>query len=326
MPESASLFKHCTRIYGSPDDSIAPSQRTLTVPSTRSVAVVDRYADMSAAACSLLRARFAFGGQAPIAPQMVLINEYRMGDFCNAVASQASRYFAQQLEMNGDRSHGAATEARLARTSSKELDDAGAETIISGSKGSVVRVKDRKSSVLKKQVNEPLLVLHWVSSMDDAIDFINNATEEPLAALLVYGSPEVGKYASQFINSHLCCINDVPIELLVAPLTPIGFATQPGKTYRKEMFSVPKPQLIQFGERNSKLAAMLDNNDEKAAVKLRKQAQSIDAKVRQPAGHAIGFFEQGLMLGASVALTTIVSTAVVMFKYGVPAVRRGIGH
>ena len=261
-----------------------------------------------------------------MAPQMVLINEYRMKDFCNAIASQASRFFAQQLEMNGDPGHGAAIEAKVARTLSRELDQAGAETIISGSKGSVVRVKDRKSSVLKKQVNEPLLVLHSVSSMDDAIDFINSATEEPLAALLVYGSPDVGKYASQFINSHLCCVNDVPVELLVAPLTPIGFATQPGKPYRKEMFSVPKPQLIQFGERNSKLAAMLDNNDEQEAVKLRKQAQSTDTEVKQPAGHAIGFFEQGLMLGASVALTTVVSSAVVLFRYGIPAVRRIIGH
>ena len=59
---------------------------------------------------------------------------------------------------------------------------------------------------------------------------------------------------------------------------------------------------------------MLDKNDEKEAVKLRKQAQSVDTEVKQPAGHAIGFFEQGLMLGASVALTTIVSSAVVVVQ------------
>ena len=326
MPKSASSSKHCIRLYSSPDGSIAPSQRVLAVPTTRSVAVVDRYADMSAAATSLLRARFAFGGQAPIAPQMVLVNEYRMKDLCTAIAGQASRYFAQQLEMTEDPGHSGATEARATRTSSRELDQAGAETIISGSKGNVVIVNDRKSSVLKKHINEPLLVLHSVTSMDDAIDFINTKTEEPLAALLVFGSPEVGKYASQFIDSHLCCVNDVPVELLVAPLTPVGFATQLGKPYRTKMFSIPKPQLIQFGKRSAKLAAMLDNNDGKEAVKLRKQAQGTDTKVKHPAGHAVGFFEQGLMLGVSVALTTIVSSAVVLFKYGIPAIRRGIGH
>ena len=279
---------------------------------------------MQQAASSILRARFAFGGQAPVAPDLVLVNEYLVKEFCNAIAEKTSKYFAQQLEMNGSSEHSAAAKARAARTSSNELDKAGAETILSGSRGTVVRVNDRRSSILTKDINEPLLIIHPITSMDDAIDFINSTTDEPLAALHTFGSPEVGKYASQFINAHLCCINEIPVELLVAPLTPIGFATQVSGPYRKEMFSMAKPEYIQFDARSAKLAALIDKNDHDEAVKLRKQAQNKDTKVKQPAGHAVGYFEQGLMVGAGVALTTIISSSVILFKYGIPAVRRRI--
>ena len=279
---------------------------------------------MQHAASSILRARFAFGGQAPIAPDLVLVNEYRVKELFNAIAEKSGRYFAQQLEMNGSVDHALAAKVRAARTSSLELDKAGAETILSGSRGTVVRVNDRNSSILRKHVTEPLLVIHPVTSIDDAIDFINSTTDDPLAALHTFGSPEVGKYASHFINSQLCCVNDIPVELLAAPLTPIGFATQISGPYRKEMFSMAKPEYIEFGARNAKLAAVLDKNDRDEAAKLRKQAQKIDTKVKQPAGHGVGYFEQGLLVGASVALTMIISSSVLLFRYGIPAVRRGL--
>ena len=206
--------------------------------------------------------------------------------------------------------------------SSLGLDKPGAETILSGSRGTIIRVNDRNSSILRKHVTEPLLVIHPVASIDDAIDFINSTTDDPLAALHTFGSPEVGKYASQFIKAQTCCINDIPVELLAAPLTPIGFATQISGPYRKEMFSMAKPEYIEFGARSAKLAAVLDKNDHDEAVKVRKQAQKIDTKVKQPAGCALGYFEQGLLVGASMALTTIISSSVILFRYGIPAVRR----
>ena len=63
---------------------------------------------MQHAASSILRARFAFGGQAPIAPDLVLVNEYRLKELLNAIAGQSGRYFAQQLEMNGSSDHATA--------------------------------------------------------------------------------------------------------------------------------------------------------------------------------------------------------------------------
>ena len=281
---------------------------------------------MEQAASSILRARFSFGGQSPIAPDLVLVHEYRVKEFCNAIADKTSRYFAQHLEMSGSSEHSAAAKARVARSSSLELDKAGAETLLSGSRGTVVRVNNRKSLILTKTINEPLLIIHPITSIDDAIDFVNSTTEEPLAALHTFGSPEVGKYASQFIHAHLCCVNDIPVELLVAPLTPIGFATQLSGPYRKEMFSNAKPEFIQFGEKSARLATILDKNDHMEAMKMRKQAQNLDMKVKQPAGKAVGYFEQGLLVGGSVALMTIVSSLVVVGRYGVPAITRRLGR
>ncbi len=316
----------CIRLFGSPGPTIVPSHRTLLVPTTRSVAYVDRYADMQQAANSILRARFAFGGQAPIAPDLVLVNEYRIREFCNAIAAKTGKYFAQQLEMNDCSENSTTAKARTTRTSSLELDEAGAETILSGSKETVVRVNNRNSSILTKPVYEPLLIIHPITSMDDAIDFINSTTEEPLAAVHTFGSPEVGKYVSQFIHAHLCCENDIPVELLMAPLTPLGFATQLHGPYRKEMFSTAKPEFIHFGAKSAKLSIILDNNDHEEAVKVRKLAQTTDTKVKQPAGRAVGYFEQGLMVGASVALTMIVSSSVILLKYGMPAITKRLGR
>jgi Aldehyde dehydrogenase family len=321
--DAAKLSDRCIRLAGSPNAEATPFGGILTVPATRSIAIVDRYADMQQAASAILRARFSFGGQSPIAPQLVLVNEFRVKEFCNAIAGKTSQYFASQLEMNGGFDHSSAAKARATRTSAHELDQAGAETVISGSRGSVVRVNERKSSLLKKHINEPLLVIHPVTSLDDAIDFANDlSNDKPLAALHVFGSPDVGKYTSQFIHAHVSCINNIPVELLVAPLTPIGFPTQLSTPYRKEMFSIPSPKYIQFDEKSTRIAAVIDSNDVSEAAKLRKQAQMSNTKVKQPPGYALGHFEQGFFVGLSVLFSSIAVGSIVLWKYGVPAVMK----
>jgi acyl-CoA reductase-like NAD-dependent aldehyde dehydrogenase len=68
---------------------------------SRVVAVVDRTADFSQAAKHLIRARFSFKGESPYAPDVVLVNEFCMKDFCNAALQEASRWLSSQVEMNG---------------------------------------------------------------------------------------------------------------------------------------------------------------------------------------------------------------------------------
>lgn len=284
---------------------------------------MDRYADMQKTAKAIIRARFAFEGKSPVAPHLVLVNEFRIKEFCSAIAENTSKYFASQIEGNGTLDSSLAAKSRAIRASANELDKAGAETILSGSRGVVVRINDRSSSLLKKHANEPILIIHPVSSLDDAIDFANKTSnDEPFAALHTFGSPDVAKYVSQFVHSHMTCVNEIPVELVIAPLTPIGFSTQLGKPYRKEMFSMAKPQYVQFGKREEQLTALIESNNELEAVKLRKEAQATKVQINQPPGHAIGHFEQGLLVGASIALVTVVSVVTIVLKQGIPLVRR----
>ena len=321
--DQSKLSRKTVRLQGSPNADTSPSLEALTVPSTRSIAIVDRYADFQKTAKAIIRARFAFEGKSPIAPHLVLVNEFRVKEFCNAIAENTSRYFASQIEGNSASDSSLAARSRAIRASANELDKAGAETILSGSRGVVVRINDRASPLLRKHVNEPLLIIHAVRSLDDAMDLANSTSgDEPLAALHFFGSPDVGKYVSQFVHSHLTCINDIPVELVVAPLTPMGFATQLGKPYRKEMFTTAKPQYIEFGKREQQLSTLIESNNETEAIKLRNQAQAIKVQMKQPAGHLLGHFEQGLLVGASLALVTIVTGVTLLVKQGIPLVRR----
>jgi acyl-CoA reductase-like NAD-dependent aldehyde dehydrogenase len=67
--------------------------------------------------------------------------------------------------------------------------------------------------LLKTKISEPVLLVHAVKSLDDAIDFINNNGNELLAAYH-FGDKAQCKYLSQFVASQVSYINHVPAELL----------------------------------------------------------------------------------------------------------------
>lgn len=319
------LPKTTIRLFGASDSEIPLTRTDLMPPSTRSIAIVDRGANMEDAVSALLRARFSFGGQSPLAPDLVLVNEFRVKEFCQSMAESTTKYFAVHLE-NGTVASTSTEKARASRVSSRELDQAGAEIVISGSRGSVARIMDRSSKLLRNRIQEPLLLIHPVRSVDDAIDFVNSEGEELLSAIFAFGTPDVVKYISQSVDAHLCCANGIPVEVLVGPVTPIGYPTNLRSPYSKDMFSVPKPEFIQYEKKSSRLSRLLDENDVKEANALRQEAELLDTKVKQPSGSAIGFFEQGILLGFGLILTTIVASNVVLWRYGVPAVIRRIRH
>ncbi|KAJ9604711.1 hypothetical protein H2200_010825 [Cladophialophora chaetospira] len=322
--DSKDLPKSIIRVFGNAEPDFQPTRTDLVPSSTRSIAIVDRTANTQEAAAAILRARFSFGGQSPLAPDLVLVNEFKIKEFCKSIAELTSQYFAVQVEMNGSAAQASSEKARTARVSSHELDQAGAEVLISGSRGSVARIEDRKSKLLRKRIQEPVLLIHPVRSLDDAIDFANGDGEDLLSALFAFGSPDVVKYISQFVDARVCCANNIPIELLASPSTPLGFAASLQGPYTKEMFSVPKPEFILYDKKSSRLQKVLVENDVKEANNIRREAEVLDTKVNQPAGRLVGFFEQGILLGLGIALTTIVTGNVVFWKYGFPAIKRRI--
>lgn len=83
------------------DQTTNGSSRTLTselLSSTqaRCVAIVDRSADIEAAARAIATARFSFGGSSPYAPDLVLVNEFVKKDFFEACSRYATLSFAEE--------------------------------------------------------------------------------------------------------------------------------------------------------------------------------------------------------------------------------------
>lgn len=68
----------------------------LSASTGRAVAVVDRTADIEAAARAITKARFSFGGTSPYAPDLVLVNEFVKQDFFEACSKYATLAFARE--------------------------------------------------------------------------------------------------------------------------------------------------------------------------------------------------------------------------------------
>lgn len=112
----------------------------LVSPATsRTVAIVDRTAKIAEAAQALVAARFALGGRSTYAPDVVLVNEFVMKPFVEAVIQQASRYLAGE--------NGEARQMPSSPRRSNVLDsvqkDRSARVLVSGSNWGVVEVQDR---------------------------------------------------------------------------------------------------------------------------------------------------------------------------------------
>lgn len=118
-----------------------PVLRSLISPSTaRTVAVVDRTANVVNAAGLLVSARFAFSGRSHYAPDVVLVNEYVVQPFLAAVVRYSSRYLAE----NGTPKV-AEKERHDPKDSLLKSIDNGPETrvVLSGTSGGLVELKDR---------------------------------------------------------------------------------------------------------------------------------------------------------------------------------------
>jgi acyl-CoA reductase-like NAD-dependent aldehyde dehydrogenase len=76
--------------------AISLTNQLLSSAGTRVITVVDRTADLEAAAKAITHARFSFGGTSPYAPDLVLVNEYVKQDFFEACSKNATLAFAKE--------------------------------------------------------------------------------------------------------------------------------------------------------------------------------------------------------------------------------------
>lgn len=137
----------------------------LSPATARTVAVVDRTGKIAEAAQALVAARFALGGRSPYAPDVVLVNEFVMKPFVESIIQHASKYLAGE---NGEARQGSGS--RRSGLLDSITKDRNARVLVSGSNWGIVEVQDRTSPLLQKKIDEKVLLVHPVTSLDDAID------------------------------------------------------------------------------------------------------------------------------------------------------------
>jgi hypothetical protein len=107
----------------------------------RVVAIVERDADLKAAAKSLVAARFALRGKSPYAPDVVLVNEWAREEFLGAVLQEVVVQSARTAKReNGFKSHGKGDAGGFAERARAEVR---VNVLSTGASGAVVYFEDR---------------------------------------------------------------------------------------------------------------------------------------------------------------------------------------
>jgi hypothetical protein len=269
----------------------APRTNHLASPShSRAFAVVDRTSDINIAARELVAARFAFGGSSPYAPDIVLVNEFVKQDFLQAVVDE-SRKLSSAARIYGD-AKGKPSSASRVSSSLETLKkaDSSLQTIIQESNAVVLELPTRRAELLQVKTEAPILAVHAIKSLDDAIDFISTGDSAPALAAYHFGNPQVGKYLAQFVDARVSFVNHIPRELLVGPAHPASHTVEPSTRYTVDMFTLPRPAFIQPTTTSTELAGIMAAANASTAQKFLEQALSpLKAMKRKPGG-GVGMF------------------------------------
>jgi hypothetical protein len=300
---------------GQSSQSAISSSRRICSPTARVAAVVDRSGDLKAAAKDLVQARFAFGGLSPYAPDVVLVNEFVVKEFGEAVAEAGLRFLSQAINgTTGPVKLDTDIDADLSSALEKQ-----GTTLVTGDKGKVVLLRSRDTKLLSQKVNSPILIILPISSMDDGIDLLNSG-DSTLLANYVYAAPAAGKYITQFVKSAASFVNHIAAELLIGGPAPSGFAPSAHPRYSIDMFSTPSPALVSSSARSQAVASLVSLGESTHQKNLEAALDASLNPIKEPFGPKIGFFEQGFLFNASVILSGVIVGTYCSIKYGYPAV------
>jgi hypothetical protein len=75
---------------------VSKTNELLSSTASRTLAIVDRTADVDAAAKAIVTARFAFQGTSPYAPDLVVVNEWVKQEFFQACTKYVSQAFSSR--------------------------------------------------------------------------------------------------------------------------------------------------------------------------------------------------------------------------------------
>ncbi|KAI7158523.1 ALDH-like protein [Hortaea werneckii] len=274
------------------------------------VAIVDRTADITLAAQELVAATFAFGGRSPYAPDYILVNEFVKRAFLRVVVAECAKFNSLQA-VNPPAEKSSKAQAMNDYVSNLRQADPQSRIVLLEQRMAVIDLYDRAKAPLTTKNEYPLMIVHGVRSLDDAIDLIGSSSTSntPAANLAAYhfGNPATGKYLSQFIDAEVSFVNHVPRELFVGPAFPTGHPIDLQMRYPRELFTVHRPNFIDSSGSEKKIREVLVSSNRAASAELVEVATApLNVMKRHPGG-GVGFFEQGFLMNAGLILTTTVS-------------------
>jgi aldehyde dehydrogenase (NAD+) len=282
-----------------------PTYSQLVSPKSKVVAIVDRTANLATAAEHLITARFAFGGTSPYAPDVVLVNEFVKTEFLELALKYAIPFLASSEGVN--RKGYSQTPTTSAQKSTKvaemlkkveESKTCTLNVITQGSNGTIVELGN--VAALPPKVCQPLFAVAAITSLEHAISLVDEDVQDQNGLLAAYhfGTPSAGKYLSQFVRADISLVNHVRYRLLIGPAAPLSHAVDLDNRYLTEQFTRPVPAYVTVVETQAALSNTLTGKESRgAAVELlAKATQEIKGKKRAES-IAIGFFEQGILVG-----------------------------
>ncbi|CAL3967004.1 unnamed protein product [Diplocarpon coronariae] len=274
--------------------------------SARAIAIVDRTADIELAARSIINARFSFQGASAYSPDLVVVNEFVKDDFVAACTWHASRYFAS----GASPSHPREAEDSVTKHLLKAAEDKGEISVFGSSGFMLASVVDRSSPVTRMKVSGCHLPIMGCTSLVDAL--MSQRPESTLLAAYIFSDAPTAKFLAQYLEACITFVNQIPVHFLVGPAAPLSpLPTRPGHKYSPEMFSSERPQYISRPSSDFLAIQKLFDGEKKPGsearllTEIRKAAVKPLPKTGQPLGYAVGFFEQGILLGGGLFLSVV---------------------
>ncbi|KAF2688096.1 hypothetical protein K458DRAFT_440814 [Lentithecium fluviatile CBS 122367] len=299
-PSPASLSQ-CLQVLQETENK-DPTYSQLVSPKRKVIAIVDRTADLAAAAECLVTARFAFGGTSPYAPDVVLVNEFVKKDLTEHVLKHAIRFLASSgaASNRAPKSPASSTTSKSTPvadtlkclTDSKEWK---LSVITRGDAGAIVELAN--TSTLLPKLAQPIFCLAAITSLEHAISLIEEESDRLLTGYY-FGTPSSGKYLSQFINADASFVNHIPFRLLLGPAAPTFHLIDVDHRYTMQHFTRPSPSLIAHPLSQAGMSKILANKDaRKATAELLDTAKQEIKEKKRSERIAIGYFEQGIFIG-----------------------------
>ncbi|KAE8861476.1 hypothetical protein PTNB73_07030 [Pyrenophora teres f. teres] len=290
----------CVQVYQEKQVA-APTYSQHVSPNSRVIAVIDRTADLGSAAEQLVTARFAFGGTSPYAPDIVLVNEFIKKDFLEHVLKHSLRFLAG----TGAISNGS-TSARGPKKTSRvaELQDSQSwklHVITQGDNGAIVDLTNLSALPTKSQ--QPVFAVSAITSLEHAISIVEQELDpqDSLLAAYHFGTPSTGKYLSQFINADVSIVNHIPFRILLGPAAPSSNPIDIETRYTPDHFTRSSPAYISPPASQPAMSrVLLGKDNKKAATELFNKATEEIKEKKRAESIAIGYFEQGILIGLGV--------------------------